>query len=269
MTEPAVIGLLHPGEMGSTVGQCLADIGHPVLWASHGRSQASTARARESGLTDVGQVTAIASQAAIIISVCPPHAAVDVAKSVHGFRGLYLDANATSPQTGREIAGIVEEGGATYVDGGIIGPPPATAGSTRLYVSGPSADTVRELFEGTALEARVVAGDPWSASAVKMAYAGWTKGSAALLLACKALADAAGVSDTLLAEWALSQPGLDARLGGAGQSAASKGWRWIAEMEEIAATMADAGQPDGFHTAAAQVYRRWSGSGGRQAGDDV
>ena len=102
-----------------------------------------------------------------------------------------------------------------------------------------------------------MAGTPWfAASAVKMAYASWTKGSAALLLAARALARAEGVEDTLLAEWGVSQPGLTERSARAAGSAAAKGWRWVAEMEEIAAAMAAAGLPDGFHLAAAEIYRR-------------
>ena len=128
-------------------------------------------------------------------------------------------------------------------------------GSTRLYLSGPAAASIQNLFDGTPLDARLVPGDTGSASAVKMAYAGWTKGSAALLLAVRALADAEGVSDVLLAEWELSQPGLLARARGAAESAAAKGWRWTGEMEEIAATMAAVGLPSGFHLAAAEIFR--------------
>jgi 3-hydroxyisobutyrate dehydrogenase-like beta-hydroxyacid dehydrogenase len=252
-----VIGLLHPGEMGSAVGRCLAAGGHTVLWASQGRGPQTAERARSCGLHDVGTAAAMAGQANVIFSVCPPHAALDVARSVRGFRGTYVDANAVSPQTARDVAAIVEGGGARYVDGGIIGPPPAAHGSTRLYLSGPAAEPVRSLFDGTALDARLVSGDIGSASAVKMAYAAWTKGSAALLLAVRALADAEGVSDVLLAEWELSQPGLQGRSRGAAESAAAKGWRWTGEMEEIAATMGTAGLPQGFHLAAAEIFRQY------------
>jgi hypothetical protein len=89
-----------------------------------------------------------------------------------------------------------------------------------------------------------------------MAYASWTKGSAALLLAARALARAQGVEDVFLAEWGLSQPGLEERSGRAAGSAAGKGWRWVAEMQEIAATMSAVGLPEGFHQAAAEIYRR-------------
>lgn len=198
------------------------------------------------------------------MSICPSHAALDVARQVAGFGGIYLDANAISPATAREVAAIAEVGGAAYVDGGIIGSPPVASGQTRLYLSGPRAGEVRRLFEGTAVDARLVDRDPaagvtGSASAVKMAYASWTKGSAALLLAARALARSEGVEDVLLAEWAMSQPGLDDRWARAARSADAKGWRWIAEMEEIAAAMAAAGLPDGFHRAAAEIYRRFQG----------
>ena len=89
-----------------------------------------------------------------------------------------------------------------------------------------------------------------------MAYAAWTKGSAALLLAARAVARAEGVEDVLVEEWALSLPQLEPDYARAGRSAAAKGWRWIGEMEEIAATFAAAGEPDGFHLAAAEVFRR-------------
>jgi 3-hydroxyisobutyrate dehydrogenase-like beta-hydroxyacid dehydrogenase len=267
----AVIGLLHPGDMGASVGWCLTGQGHEVLWASQGRSPGTAARAAAAGLTDAGTIPALAARAQVIISVCPPHAALDVAWAVHGFAGLYVDANAVSPGTAREVARLICESGGRYVDGGIIGPPPEKPDRSRLYLSGgdPAGHDTAEvaaLFDGTALGTRVVAGPATAASAVKMAYAAWTKGTAALLLSIRALAREQGVEDALLAEWATSQPDLDARSAGAARSAAAKGWRWVAEMEEIAATMSGAGLPDGFHQAAAEIFRR---SPRGAAGDDV
>ena len=251
-----VIGLLHPGEMGAAVGRCLTGAGHQVLWASDGRGPESAARARGAGLEDVGTAAEMADRAEVILSILPPHAALDMAWAVQGFSGIFADANAIAPATAREIARMISDGGGSYVDGGIIGPPPVTAGSTRLYLSGPRAAEVRELFEATPLAARVVSGSTTAASAVKMAYAAWTKGSGALLLTARALARAEGVEQTLLDEWALSQPALAGRSAGSAQAASAKGWRWVTEMEEIAASMAAAGLPDGFHQAAAEVFRR-------------
>ena len=257
------VGLLHPGEMGAAVGQCLTAAGYQVLWVPEGRSPASAARAAAAGLIPAsGGLAGLVRSAGVIVSVCPPHAALGVARQVAGFGGVYVDANAVSPATAREIARIIEAGGASYVDGGIIGTPPVAPGFIRFYLSGPRAGEVQRMFAGGEVDARVIGGnaapgDAWfAASAVKMAYASWTKGSAALLLAARALARAEGVEEALLAEWGTSQPGLAERSDRAAGSAAAKGWRWVAEMDEIAAAMAAAGLPDGFHRAAAEVYRR-------------
>jgi 3-hydroxyisobutyrate dehydrogenase-like beta-hydroxyacid dehydrogenase len=251
-----VVGVLHPGEMGAAVGGCLSQRGFEVLWASAGRSSATGARAADAGLRDVGSVGAMLDRASVILSVCPPYAALDVARSVAGFQGIYVDANAVSPATSREVAKAIEAGGAGYVDGGIIGAPPRSPGDTRLYLSGLRAGEVSDLFAGTALDAKVIGEEIGQASALKMAYAAWTKGTAALILAIRALAHAEGVEQALVAEWQESQPALTARPHAAARSALQKGWRWVAEMEEIAATMAAVGLPPGFHQAAADIYTR-------------
>jgi 3-hydroxyisobutyrate dehydrogenase-like beta-hydroxyacid dehydrogenase len=256
VTGKIVIGLLHPGEMGAAVGGCLTGAGHPVLWASEGRGAETAGRAQAAGLTDVRTARGVVADADVILSVCPPHAALDVAWVVHGFAGLYVDANAIAPGTAREVAQLITDSGGRYVDGGIIGGPPVSAGAARLYLSGRDAAEIQDLFAGTFLDARIVPGPDTAASAVKMAYASWTKGSSALLLAARALAQAEGVEDTLLAEWELSQPQLPGQLAHAARAAVTKGWRWVGEMEEIAASMAGAGLPDGFHQAAAEIYRR-------------
>ncbi len=254
--DKTVIGVLHPGEMGTTVGACLTQRGLTVLWASAGRSPTSADRAAAARMRDVGTASEMARQAGVILSVCPPHAALEVARSVTGFRGVYVDANAVSPATSREVAKTVEAQGAEYVDGGIIGAPPRSPGDSRLYLSGARASEVSDLFADTALDAQVIGDEIGQASAVKMAYAAWTKGTAALILAIRALACAEGVEHTLVAEWQQSQPALTARPHVAARSALEKGWRWVAEMEEIAATMAAAGLPPGFHQAAAAIYAR-------------
>ena len=245
-----VIGLLRPGEMGSAVGEALRNAGHAVLWASEGRSDETAARA--AGFEDVVNAGELARRSDVILSVCPPHAALEVARSVAAFEGVYVDANAVSPATAREVGGAVA---GSFVDGGIIGPPPREPGSTRLYLAGTDAETVAGLFVGTALDARVLGGEPGTASALKMAYAAWTKGTAAMLLAIRDLARIEKVEPPLLEEWRLSQPELIERSASAARSAERKGWRWVGEMEEIASTFASAGLPDGFHRAAAEVYR--------------
>ncbi len=267
MTHGTVIGLLHPGEMGAAVGRCLSQHGHTVLWASEGRGAATAARARAAALSDAGSAAELARRADVILSVCPPHAALDTARSVAGFQGVFADANAVSPASARKIAALIESGGGSYVDGGIIGLPPGEAPGTRLYLSGTRSAEVRDLFTGTAVDARTIDGGTSAASAVKMAYAAWTKGTAALVLAARALARAEGVEETLLGEWALSQPAMADRSRAAARASTMKGWRWIAEMEEIAASMAADGLPEGFHLAAAEIFRRSPGAGSADPGE--
>ncbi len=253
----ATVGLLHPGEMGAAVGGSLVSVGHEVLWDPAGRSRASTGRALAAGLTGVTFDRLIA-RSSVILSVCPPHAALEVARQVAsaGYAGRYVDANAISVATAEQVGAVVTAAGATYVDGGIIGMPPEVAGDTRLYLSGPHAAEVRILFSRSRLDARIAEGPLYAASSVKMAYAAWTKGSAALLLAARALARASGVERTLLAEWSLSQQALGEQSARSAAAAAPKGWGGGAARGELAAAMAAAGLPAGFHEAAADIYDR-------------
>jgi 3-hydroxyisobutyrate dehydrogenase-like beta-hydroxyacid dehydrogenase len=247
-----VVGVLHPGEMGAVVAGALHERGETVLWASAGRSAATAERAEAAGLDDAGDIAEVCRRCEILLSICPPHAAVEVARAANGFAGIYVDANAIAPGTARAIAKLQPR----LVDGGIVGPPPSRPGTTRLYLSGEEAERIATLFAGTNLEPRVLSGEPGAASALKAAYAGWTKGSAALLLTMRELARAEGVEDALLEEWRLSIPELEEHVAGAECSARRKGWRWVGEMEEIAHSMAAHDLPTGFHEAAAEVFRR-------------
>jgi len=245
-----IVGLLHPGEMGAAVGGALADAGHEVVWASEGRSEATAARA--ASFHDVRSIAEVCAYAEVVFSIVPPHAALDVAHSLREFGGIVVDANAIAPATAAQVGALVSR----FVDGGIVGGPEAP----RLYLSGGEAEAVASLFAGSVVGTEVVG----NASAVKCAYAAWTKGTAAMLLAIRDFARAEGVEDALVAEWARSQPQLETRLAGAERSADAKGWRWIGEMEEIARAFAADGLPSGFHEAAAEVYRATPRSGGRR-----
>jgi 3-hydroxyisobutyrate dehydrogenase-like beta-hydroxyacid dehydrogenase len=230
--------------MGSAIGEALQAVGHDVVWASEGRSDAT--RARAVSFRDVGSVEALADEAQVVLSICPPHAALDVARAVPG-DALYVDANAISPARALQIAAVKPQ----FVDGGIVGGPPHAAGETRLYLSGTRAGEIAAVFDGSIVETRVVP----DASAVKMTYAAWSKGTAAMLLAIRDVARHYGVEEELVAEWRESVPALPDRLAAAERSAAKKGWRWVGEMEEIAETFAAANRPEGFHRAAAEVFR--------------
>ena len=123
------IGLLHPGAMGAAVGAALVAAARDVRWASEDRSAASADRAAAAGLGDAGTVSALRARSDVLLSICPPHAALDVAGQVTGYRGVFVDCNAIAPATARDVAAVVEDGGAAYVDGGIVGPPPANGRS--------------------------------------------------------------------------------------------------------------------------------------------
>ncbi len=259
------IGVLHPGEMGGSVGASARANASRVLWASEDRSAQTALRAAAAGLEDAKTLASLVAASDVILSVCPPHSALDVARAVaaHGFSGIYVDGNAVAPGTAREIGRMVGksggQGGATFVDGGIIGPPARARGTTRLYLSGEQAGRIVSLFEQGPLEAIAVAGGPGAASALKMAYAAYTKGTAALLVSIRALAIHAGVDQALLAEWARSQGDLGARSERAAGETARKAWRFAGEMAEIAATFDDAGLPDGFFLAAGKIYESLAG----------
>ena len=235
--------------MGAAIGGLLGGQGHDVLWLPRGRSAATAHRAEVAGMRPVEPAQIM--DADVILLVCPPHAAVDVARSLAGTEALLVEANAVSPVTAEAIGEII---GDRWVDGGIIGPPPAEAGTTRLYLSGHLAPEAAAIFAGTNLEPSVLEGASTAASALKMVYAAWTKGAAALLLDVFALARSNSVDDALLGEWRRSQPGLEPRLQTAAESAVGKGWRWVGEMQEIATTFAQAGLPPGFAEAAAEVF---------------
>jgi 3-hydroxyisobutyrate dehydrogenase-like beta-hydroxyacid dehydrogenase len=250
----ATIGLLHPGEMGAAIGAQLVGAGHRVLWASKGRSPQSRERAIAADLVDIESAAGLADASSVIVSICPPAAARDTARSVAGFAGVFVDANAIAPATARAVADLMASSGATYVDGGIIGGPPTMPGDMRLYLSGADADGVAALFDGTVVDVRQLGPDPTAASAIKVAYAAWTKGSAALLIAVREYASRQGIDDALIREWSESQPRLAAQYARAISSAQAKGWRWTDEMLEIANAFDALDLPDGFHQAAADVF---------------
>ena len=251
------VALLHPGEMGAAIGACLGGRGLRVVWASAGRSAATRSRAKAAGLEDLGPLERALGAANIVLSVCPPHGALALARAVagHGFKGVYVDANAVSPATVRNIGRVLETAGATLVDGGIIGPPPIPGVSSRIYLSGGRARDIAAVFAGSNLEAIPLEGPAGAASALKACYAAWTKGATALLAAIRALATREGVEAALLEEWKRSQPDLPKR-SEVVTVQARKAWRWIGEMEEIAASFESAGLPGGFHRAAADIYRK-------------
>ncbi|MGI9422746.1 MAG: DUF1932 domain-containing protein, partial [Hyphomicrobiaceae bacterium] len=173
-----------------------------------------------------------------------------------GFTGTFVDCNAISPQRIGAIADDLGAAGITVVDAGIIGPPAWKPDKTWLYVSGPAAQSLANLTQEGHLRTEVLGADIGTASALKMCYAAWTKGTTALVCAILASADELGVRDQLYRHWDRDQPGLSEQREMTMRGVTAKAWRFVGEMEEISATFTNAGQPGGFHQAAADLYRR-------------
>jgi 3-hydroxyisobutyrate dehydrogenase-like beta-hydroxyacid dehydrogenase len=267
-----VVGIVSPGAMGSALGARLRDGGTRVVVALEGRSERSRRLAAEAGLEDVCSLEALLRTATVVLSVVPPVAALDVASAIAANAGttrpLVADMNAVAPATAQRIAETLREAGLDLVDGSISGPPPREAGATRVYLSGPRAAEVSALpMEGVE---RVAVGQAVGvASAVKMCTASVYKGRVALLAQALRTAHAHGVVEHVLddlAETGLVDPG---RTGETLARASAKAWRYVAEMEQIAAAQADAGlTPDLFH-AFATVYAELADQAVAEAPEDV
>ncbi len=255
------VGILYPGQMGISVAASIQNSGHTVYWASEGRSRATRERAAKFGLQDAGTLAALCETCTVIVSVCPPHVAEEVAAQVlgHAFRGLYLDANAISPQRAIRIGQAMQAAGVTFVDGGIIGGPAWEAGKTRLYLSGQAAAEAAACFSGGALQAIVIGESVGKASALKMCYAAYTKGTTALLCGVLAAAQELGVRGELEQEWARDGAGLAEEARERVRRVTARAWRFEGEMAEIADTWHEAGLPSGFHAAAGSIYHRLAG----------
>lgn len=254
---PSVVGIVSPGAMGSALGARLRDGGARVVVALEGRSERTRRLAAETGLEDVGSLTALLRDASIVLSVVPPETALDAARSLEHESGdarpLVAELNAVSPAKARHVATTLGSVGSDTVDGSISGPPPRNPGTTRIYLSGPRAAEVAALpFEG--VERVVVSDVVGDASAVKMCTASVYKGRIAVLAQAFRAAKTHGVVDHVLADLVASGLADADRTGTTLGVASAKAWRYVAEMEEIAETQQAAGlTPDLFRSMVA-VY---------------
>ena len=254
------IGLLHPGEMGISIAVSAINNGHQVYWMSRGRSENTRGRAEKQGLIEVNSLFEFCESCEIIFSICPPHAAEGISKSVveAGFKGLYLDANAISPQRAVKIGQMMVDNNIQFVDGGIIGGPVWKPKETWLYLSGQQAHEITKCFSNGPLETKIIGNEIGKASALKMCYAAYSKGTTALLAAILATAESLAVREELYQQWELDDKGSSEEVNRRVTRATAKAWRFEGEMKEIAETFEEAGLPDGFHKAAAEIYRRLS-----------
>ena len=260
MTERAPnVAIVAVGEMGEGVGRVLRESGARVTTCLQGRSAQTAKRAQDAGIVAVPDDDALVRGADIVLSIVPPGEAIALAKRIAdamartGSRPAYVDCNAISPETIRRIAEIISEAGAPVADVGIIGPPPGKGRATKFYASGPPCPALDRLKD-SGLDVRWVSATFGDASTLKMCYGGLTKGLTALGTALMVSAKRAGVDRALEAELADSQAEMLAFLDRFIASMPFKAYRWVAEMEEGAATLDRAGLPGGMMRGAAELY---------------
>jgi 3-hydroxyisobutyrate dehydrogenase-like beta-hydroxyacid dehydrogenase len=255
-----VVGVLHPGSMGAAVAGQLVAAGAVVLWCGAERSPATRRRADAAGLTETRTLAELVTRSEVILSLCPPANAEQVADQVArlDFGGVYLEANAISPGRVARIASRLGASAAAVVDGAVIGSPPREGKSARLYLAGQgeAVQSVGDLFAGTAVEARILAGGSGKASALKLSYSSYQKASRALAAVAQGLAAAHGVEDELLDIAAQRTSNYLCEVDYIPKTAA-RSWRWAPEMREAADALRAAGLPMELAEAAATVMTRW------------
>jgi putative dehydrogenase len=253
-----IVSVIAPGAMGSAVAARLSENGVEVRTSLARRSEASAARARAAGMRpcDDDQVAA----AEVILSIVPPGQALELAQRLRpaiaraARKPVYVDCNAVSPPTVKHVAEVIAAAGAPFVDGGIIGPPPKPgARATRIYLSGPEAERVATLG-AHGLDLPILPGPVGVASAMKMSYAGITKGFTALGATMMLAATRAGTAEHLQRELATSQPQLLGWLSRQVPGMYSKAYRWVAEMEQISEFVSEDPAGGQLFDAAARFY---------------
>jgi L-threonate 2-dehydrogenase len=233
------IGIIAMGEMGSATARRLREHGATVITSLSGRSAASAARAEKAGAIPVSTDDEFVAQAGFILSIVPPGEAVALAGRLApalkraARKSVYVDCNAVSPQTAERIGAALTGTGCIYVDAGIIGPPPGATARTIFYASGEGAKAFERLGS-YGLAIRALEGPVGAASAMKLSYAGITKGCTAIGAAMMLGATRGGTADALLQELSESQPMLLNWMRGFVTRMPPKAYRWVAEMEEIA-----------------------------------
>ncbi len=254
------VAIVAPGSMGAGVGKCLAENKVTVLTSLVGRSEASAQRAREAGMQPVedGQL----AEADFLLSIVPPGEALAIAQrlvpvlTAANTKPVYVECNAVSPSTVLAIADVIGRTGCPFVGAGIIGPPPKPGSTnTKFYASSPAANIFAKLND-YGLIVRVLDGPLTAASALKMSYAGITKGFAALGAAMMLAATRGGSAEALQAELAESQPALLGYLTRQIPGMYSKAYRWVAELDEISAFVGEDYAENEMLSAAARLYQR-------------
>jgi 3-hydroxyisobutyrate dehydrogenase-like beta-hydroxyacid dehydrogenase len=264
-----VVAVIAPGMMGAAVGKRLSDNGLKVLTSLNGRSPETVARAKAAGMVAASDEEIAATD--FILSILPPGDALSLAErfvpplTASNAKPVYVDCNAINPKTVERVAAAIAPTDCSFVDAGIIGPPPKpaqagegkVAGSPRFYASGAAAPRFAALRD-YGLDVRVLGGAMSAASALKMSYAGITKGTQAIGAAMMLAATRAGSADELFAELQFSQKEMFAWFKRQLAAMPPKAYRWVAEMEEIAGFVAEDPAAHDLYEGAAHFYERFA-----------
>jgi putative dehydrogenase len=236
------VAIFAQGSMGAQLAGVLTRHGISVLTNLDGRSAASAARARTAGMQAVS-LDDLAS-VDIMLAILPPAEALPFAQRFAQIlarvarKPLYVDCNAVSPETLHAIEKAIVAAGCRFADVGIIGlPPNAASAPPRLYSAGAGGTMLASLNQ-YGLDVRLLDGAPGTASALKMAYGGITKGLTAVATAMILGASDAGVAGCLFRELSDSEPQLLDSLSRRVVDMLPKAYRWVAEMQEISRFLA-------------------------------
>ncbi|MGH3961791.1 MAG: DUF1932 domain-containing protein [Pseudonocardiaceae bacterium] len=260
MSASVTVGLLHPGRMGAGIAAQITANGQTVLWCPDGRSPSTYHRAEDAGLSPA-PLEQLLADSEIVLSICPPAAAEEIATTVAGigYRGIYVEANAISPARLHRIAARLTEAGAAAVDGCIFGSPPGGQPPARLYLAGTPTTSrqVADLFAGSLAEPVLLGEHPGQASALKMAFASFQRTSRTAAALAHALADDHGITEALLTE---AQRMPHDILGNRDflPSVAARAWRWAPEMHEVANALGAEHLPPDLALATADILQRWA-----------
>jgi L-threonate 2-dehydrogenase len=252
------VTVIAPGAMGAAVGNRLVDNGIKVLTSLKGRSSETQARAKSAGMSDASDEEIARSD--FILSILPPGAALALAQhfvpvlTASNAKPVYVDCNAINPKTVEKVAAAIAPTGCSFADAGIIGQPPKPGDAgPRFYASGPAAQRFASLRE-YGLDIRVLNGAMSAASALKMSYAGITKGTQAIGAAMMLAAVRAGNADDLFAELSSSQKEMLAWFKKSLSMMPPKAYRWVAEMQEIAGFVGEDPSAHELYEGAAHFY---------------
>jgi 3-hydroxyisobutyrate dehydrogenase-like beta-hydroxyacid dehydrogenase len=255
-----VVAIIAPGGMGAGVGKRLTSYSVRVLTSLAGRSDATAARAREAGMVAANDEEIAGAD--FVLSILPPGDALALARrfapvfAASNAKPIYVDCNAINPATVERVAAAIAPTGSAFVDAGIIGPPPrADDVGPRLYASGEAAARFASLRQ-YGLDVRVLEGPLSAASALKMSYAGINKGTQAIGAAMMFAAMRVGSAEALFDELSVSQKEMLAQFQQQLPKMPAKAYRWIAEMQEIAAFVGDDPAARMLYDGAARFYQQ-------------